>query len=489
MQVMPNWLKKRAELTPGRMAVTIGEKSLTYQMLNEEAIIMAKKLAALGVKEKDRVAVLAQNSVESVVFMHALTYLHAVLVPLNIRLSGEELAWQINDAKADFLIYDPVFFKKTEEVRKLSQVEFYSWNELNKLKEIAVPVLKDHVSLEDNHTIMYTSGTTGKPKGVVLTYGNHWWSAVSSSLNLGLHLEDRWLAATPLFHMSGLSILIRSVIYGITTVIHEKFDPQKANSAIKNEGVTIVSVVSTMLAQMLEELGESRYPESLRCMLLGGGPAPLPILENCKKRSIPVYQTFGMTETASQVVTLSSEYMLEKLGSAGKPLFPAEVKIMEDGKELPPEEAGEIIVKGPMVTKGYWKREEATAEAIKEGWLYTGDIGYLDKDGFLFILDRRSDLIISGGENIYPAEIESVLLSHPSVLEAGVAGKEDSKWGQVPVAFLVTQKDKTVTEQEVLQYAEAKLARYKVPVKAYFVEELPRNASKKLLRRKLMDLL
>jgi O-succinylbenzoic acid--CoA ligase len=280
---------------------------------------------------------------------------------------------------------------------------------------------------------------------------------------------------------------MKSVIYGMTVLIHD-FDPKQINRAIQEEKVTVISVVTTMLQQMVKELeksGES-YPASLRCVLLGGGPAPKPLLETSKSLSIPVYQTYGMTETASQIITLSPEYSLSKLGSAGKPLFHSQVKIIQNEKEQPVMEPGEIVVKGPTVTEGYYNRIEATTSSIKKGWLSTGDIGYLDEDGFLYVLDRRKDLIISGGENIYPAEIESVLLSHPSLDDAGVIGKFDEKWGQVPVAFVVGQ---SLTSEEVREYCMEKLARYKVPTEVYFVSELPRNATNKLQRHKLISLL
>jgi O-succinylbenzoic acid--CoA ligase len=209
----------------------------------------------------------------------------------------------------------------------------------------------------------------------------------------------------------------------------------------------------------------------------------LPILEKCKEANIPVYQTYGMTETSSQIVTLSPEDALTKLGSAGKVLFPAQLKIKSENHH----EAGEIVVKGPNVTKGYLYNEEATNKAIIDGWLHTGDMGYVDEDGYLYVLDRRSDLIISGGENVYPAEIESVLLSHPAVKEAGVTGQDDERWGKVPAAFLVMVH--SIEESELRSFCQKRLASFKIPANFYFVDELTRNASNKLVRRKLFSLL
>ncbi|SDC41019.1 2-succinylbenzoyl-CoA synthetase [Melghirimyces thermohalophilus] len=484
---MPAWLDQRARLTPERTAVISGMERRTFAELAEEARSIAAKLAGLGIEKGDRVAFLMQNGVHTVTLIHGVTRLGAVLVPLNTRLAPREIAWQVEDCGAKVLVYDQVHREKAEAARTGtpdSGVNMIFWQQLLQQREMGIE-LPARVSLQDLHTIMYTSGTTGRPKGVMLTWGNHWWSATASALNLGLDPHERWLAAVPLFHMSGLSILIRSVIYGMTAVVHTRFDPVEANRAIREEGVMIVSVVGTMLTRMLDELGEEGYPDSFRGMLLGGGPAPKPLLERCAEKGVPVFQTYGMTETASQIATLAPEYSLEKLGSAGKPLFPAELKIVKEGQEAPAWQTGEIVVKGPNVTQGYWQREEATREAIRGGWLYTGDLGYLDADGFLYVMDRRKDLIISGGENVYPAEVEAVLLAHPSVADAGVTGIPDSTWGQVPVGFVSIKDGADFHENELLSHCRERLARYKVPIRIHPVKELPKNASNKLLRREL----
>lgn len=482
---MPNWLAKRANLSPDRIALITEDESWTFQQLHELSQCSAQKLTALGIHEGDHVAVLMGNRKDYLFLLHGLEYIGAVAVLLNIKLTAHEINWQLADSESKLLLYDDDFAEKAENVQP--SIHKLSLSDFMKAKE-SVALVRSEWNLNQVHTIIYTSGTTGHPKGVMLSYGNHWWSAVGSSLNLGLHMDDCWLCATPLFHVSGLSILMRSVFYGIPVYLIEKFNPAKVNAAIKNHNVTIISVVSQMLVRMLADLGDQSYPPSLRCVLLGGASAPRPLLETCKEKKIPVFQTYGMTETASQIITLSAEYMLSKLGSAGKPLFPAQLRIEKDGQVQPAGEAGEIIVKGPNVTNGYWKREDATKTSIVDGWLYTGDIGYVDDDGFLYMLDRRSDLIISGGENIYPAEIESVILSHPSVEEAGVVGKDDEKWGQVPVAFVKVWETMQVTKEELMALCKERLAKYKVPVEIYFVESLPRNASNKLLRRELRKL-
>ena len=487
---MKNWLDKRCDLTPNRIALIGAGEQLTFAELRLRARQTARRLAALGAAKGERVALLCRNGLHVPELVHAIHYLGAVLVPLNTRLTPRELEYQLQDAACTCLIYDEAYRAQAEAIQeRLPRLSCVRTDALPHVESFGVP-LQAEMDTEDLHTIMYTSGTTGHPKGVLLSYENHWSSAVGSVLNLGFTEHDRWLAAVPLFHISGLSILMRSVIYGMSVVIHERFDPAAANRAIQEQGVTIVSVVSNMLARMLDELNGRRYPDSFRCMLLGGGPAPRPLLEACRDQDIPVFQTYGMTETASQIVTLPPEFSLTKLGSAGKPLFLSELRIMKDGAVAPPYIEGEIEVRGPNVTKGYLNRPDATAKAIRDGWLATGDVGYVDEEGFLYVLDRRNDLIISGGENVYPAEIEAVLLSHPAVAEAGVTGMNNEVWGQVPLAFVALRSGAARPKEEELRaYCRERLAKYKVPARVYVVDALPRNASNKLLRRELTKLI
>jgi len=485
---VPDWLRSRAASTPDRLALLAGpspEGRLSYADLDRAVDAMAAGLEAAGVRRGELVALLARAGVDYVVAVHALARLGAVLLPLNVRLAPAELAFQLQDAAAKHLILDESHAGLSGE---LPSAHLLSLEDLTASSSSAATPGR-HASgfdLAAVQTVVYTSGTTGRPKGAQLTYGNHLWSALASALNLCLREDDRWLACLPLFHVGGLAILLRSVICGTTVVLHDGFDADRVSRAIDEDGVTHVSVVANMLQRLMEARGDRPFPQSLRCVLLGGGPAPRPLLEACAARALPVVQTYGLTETASQVATLAPADALRKLGSAGKPLFGAELRIeREDGTACPPNEAGEILVRGPTVTPGYLNRPEETASALRDGWLHTGDLGYLDDEGYLYVLDRRDDLIISGGENVYPAEVEAALTSHAAVLEAGVYALADERWGQVPAAVVVLRPGAVATAEELIAFCRARLASFKAPRRVDFAAALPRNVAGKLLRGEL----
>lgn len=499
---LPNWLTRCAANTPERLAVKQGAVQWSFAELHRQAERLARQLAALNVQEGTRVALLAANSAASVACIHALPFLGAVLVPLNTRLTFEELCWQVRNVRADLLVSDETFAEIAARIAKAVPQMCRAILTLDQEQQVAslqgIPetqvLLRETINLGAMQAILYTSGTTGQPKGAIITYGMQWWNAVGSALNLGHDPQDCWLACLPLFHIGGLSILMRSVIYGISVILHEKFDPSAVNQAIVADRVTIISVVAVMLQRVLDALDEdeptsagsaARYPGHLRCVLLGGGPTPRPLLEDCARRAIPVVQTYGLTESCSQAVTLSPADSLRKLGSAGRPLLPVQLRIVCDGQEVPAGEPGEIQLRGPTITPGYVDRPDATARSFQDGWFATGDLGLLDSEGYLYVLDRRDNLIVSGGENIYPAEIEGVLQAHPAVAEVGVCGLADAQWGQVPVAFVHLREGHAANAEELLAFAAQRLARYKLPKQFFFTGLLPRNASGKLLHREL----
>jgi O-succinylbenzoic acid--CoA ligase len=357
--------------------------------------------------------------------VHALRRLGALLVPLNTRLTATEIARQLEDVDASLLVHDTperqgAVGAALPALRCISLDALVDAGPPSSTPRRDLP-LRDEIDLDAAQAIVYTSGTTGMAKGAVITNGMQWWSAVASALHLGLHDDDRWLACLPFFHVGGLSLLMKSVIYGMPLVVFERFDARAINQSIAGDAVTMISVVTVMLRRMLDDLdaaaahgGPGRYPAAVRCVLLGGGPAPLALLEDCARREIPVAQTYGLTESCSQAATLLPADALRKVGSSGRPLLPLQLRVVAGESVAAPGKVGEIEIRGPTVTPGYDRRPEATLAAFDDGWLRTGDIGYLDADGYLYVLDRRDDLIISGGENVYPAEIEAALLAHPA---------------------------------------------------------------------------
>jgi o-succinylbenzoate---CoA ligase len=529
---MPNWLRQCAEKLPTHLAIKCGGVSWSFAELDRQVTRLARQLAALDIGEGSRVALLAMNGLPFVATVHALTRLGAILVPLNTRLTKAELCWQIQDVQAMWLLSDDHFFELGESiVQELPLVRTALLIVTPEGHDVVLHsgveadvVLHDQIDLESLQSIMYTSGTTGEPKGVLITYEMQFAVPSSGSRKdidshllptgkvytpgsargttptessgnaLGYFADDCWLACMPLFHIGGLAILFRSVINGISVILHEKFDAQAVNKAIKEERVTLISVVALMLQRMLAALDDEGnhacYPATLRCVLLGGGPVSRSLLEDCVARGIPVSQSYGLTESCAYVTILEPADALRKIGSAGCPLSHVQLQIVnERGQNARAGEPGVICLKGPSITRGYDHRPTATELVIHDGWLSTGDIGYLDEDGYLYVLDRRDDLIISGGENVYPAEIESILLSHPDIVDAGVCGQPDAEWGQVPVAFVQVRSGSSVTAEALQSFLESRLARYKRPKAIYIVDALPRNSAGKLLRRELPGLL
>jgi len=497
---LTDWISYRAANTPSRPALVADGRTWTYAELDADVTSTAQMLGGWGIKENDRVAMLLNNGAGAALLIHATLRIGATLVPLNVRLGAAELAWQIADSHAQLLVVDGRTVRLAERTRAeqpdliVVSIDDPAASEA-RCERLDSRTSRDttlHLAHDPNAVlaIIYTSGTTGQPKGAMLTVGNFWWSAIGSALNLGTHIDDRWLACMPLFHVGGLSILLRSAIYGITAVVHGGFDAVAANRALDEDGVTIISVVLIMLQRMLDAHEDRPYPSSLRCVLLGGGPAPQPVLERCARLGIPVSQTYGLTETTSQVATLTPGDALRKLGTAGRAIYPNEIRVVMDDKDTPAGEPGEILVRGPVVMAGYAGRPEVTERTIVDGWLHTGDVGTLDADGYLRVLDRRSDLIVTGGENVYPAEVEAALLSHPSVVEAAVIGIPDTTWGQCVIAFVrlsdAPDGEDPSTTDELRVHCRTLLAGYKTPRDIRIVTApLPRTASGKVQRHVL----
>ncbi|MBI5948714.1 MAG: o-succinylbenzoate--CoA ligase [Chloroflexi bacterium] len=474
--LLPDWLTHRAAVLPRHPAIVAGGEIVTYRELHGRALRLAGALAEMGAGPGRLVGLLAPNSLAFAETVHAAMQLGAILLPLNLRLTAEELAYQLRDAGAEVLLCTTETADAAAAAATRAGVR----------EPVVLPVEggaaiapRETHAPDDVHSIIYTSGTTGSPKGAALTYGNYWASAAGSAFNIGVSPGDRWLACMPLFHVGGLSILLRSVIYGTTAVIHERFEEAAVNRALREDGVSLLSVVPTMLERML--VADDRpFPPSVRCVLVGGGPVSEELLRRAMERGLPVVQTYGLTEAASQVATLAPGDALAHLGSAGKPLVTTEMRV-----DSPPGEPGEILVRGATVSPGYWRDGRVEPQG-GDGWLHTGDIGRLDGEGFLFVLDRRDDLIVSGGENVYPAEVEAALAGHPAVRAAAVVGIPDQRWGQVVAAAVVVEPG---FDPGVLDgWLEVRLAPFKRPRRFVAVEELPMTANGKVQRRFVREL-
>ncbi len=492
---MKPWLEARAAIGPGQPALTLNGVTFTFGELAARARVLALRLRALGVRDGDLVATLLPNGLAFVELVHALPLCGAALLPLNVRLTPRELAFQLEDARPALLVHaggalaDAARAAASTDLRRVAVEPCDS----PLRSAVATPsgdhaALRDAIDLEATAAVLYTSGTTGSPKGAELRFQSLLWSAIGSAFHLGVVPGERWLACLPLFHVGGLSILARSVLSGSEVLVHEQFSPRDVAFALAEERVGIVSLVPTMLERLLDTWGERPAPSTLRCVLLGGAAAPTRLVERASSLGFPIVSTYGLSEAASQVATLPLHEVGRRADAVGKPLFCTELRIAdESGMELPPDTPGEILVRGPTLMRGYLRRPEESARALRGGWLHTGDIGTLDAEGFLHVLDRRADLIVSGGENVYPAEVETVLLAHPGIAEAAVVGAPDASFGRRVTAFVVFRDASPTTDAELERFCRERLAGYKIPRAFHRVTDLPRNASGKVLRRTLAD--
>jgi len=472
-----DWLAEQARVHPARMALVCGPEALSFGELDERVNRVARRLSRLGVTGQDRVALLSPNGIPFAVLAFALARLRAVLVPLHPRLTARELLERLQDVRPRLLLVHPALAGLVGEVG-WEPVVFLDPDHPDLFPGIPpdAPRLSHRVLLEAVQGILYTSGTSARPKGVLLTYGNHYWNAVGWAQRLGLAEHDMWLVVMPLCHIGGLAILWRAALFGATVVIHEAFDAGAVCAELERARVTLISLVPTMLRRVLREWGHRPFP-GVRAVLLGGGRIPQDLVAECMEAGIPVAPTYGLTEAASQVTTMHPSEVRRKPGSCGRALPVVEVRV--EGGE------GEILVRGPTVMAGYWQRPEETATGLRDGWLRTGDLGRLDEEGYLYLLDRREDLIVTGGENVSSGEVEEVLRTHPAVRDAGVVGIPDPEWGQRVVAVVELMPGITATEEELRAHCARLLAPYKVPKRIGFLPELPRTGPEKVNRTAL----
>jgi fatty-acyl-CoA synthase len=491
-------LQRRAARSPGRPALTFEGETWTYGELAERAQACAGQLARAGIRRGDRVAYLGFNHPSFLLTLYACTQLGAIFVPLNFRLTGPELTFIIGDAGASVLVADDEHRGVIDAIRDDLPVETYlsaetgapGWPALDPTGE---PVTELVDAAEDDVAIiMYTSGTTGLPKGAMLTHGNLFWNNVNAQNTFDLRPDDVTLTVMPLFHIGGLNVLTMVTLQrGDHVVVHRTFDPGKVLADFEAYGVTTMMGVPAIYQAMVDHPNfEPTDKSTVRMLICGGAPCPIPLLERYQKLGIAIHQGYGLTETSPSVCFLPPQYAAERIGSSGPPLLLCDVKLIdgEGGEITEPRVNGELCVRGPIVMKGYWNREDATAEVLSpDGWLRTGDVAYYDEDRFVYIADRVKDMIISGGENVYPAEVESVLSGHPAIAEVAVIGAPHERWGETPVAVAALRPGTQLTIEELREFAGQSLARYKLPTRLELMDELPRNATGKVLKPQLRE--
>lgn len=478
-----DWLFHQAQVSPGKLALVFEDRRWTYAELDAAVEQLCARLVAVGVATEQNVAVLMPNRPEFVLAIHALARLGVVLVPLNIRLTGEELRWQVQQSDSRHILCTD----ETESIAAGLGAVAINIAAAHSVIDQYFKVLKSEnrspLRLEEMQGIVFTSGTTGFPKGARLTFGNHFYSAAASAYRLGSLPTDHWLLAMPLYHVGGMAIVLRCCLYGTAVVLHRKFDPASIAETLRTEVISLISVVPTMLHRLVENYVDSLTLPHLRCILVGGAALSPQLAELGVARGLPIATTYGLTEAASQVATATLDETARKPGSVGKPLLFTTVRIADAaGQSLPPGAIGEVVVSGPTVMAGYYRQPEATKKALRNGELFTGDLGYLDGEGDLWLVQRRADLIVSGGENVYPAEVEGVLHQHPAVAEVCVIGLPDAEWGQRVAAAVVLKPAAEVTAAELLAFARQQLAGYKQPRRIHFAETLPLTASGKIRR-------
>ncbi len=505
MQADVNWcavLAHHATRTPDR-AITIFEgETTTYRQMADRVAALAAGLRARGVGRGDVVGLLSYNCPEFLETLFAANHLGAIAMPVNWRLAAPEVRYILEHSEARALVCDAALIELADEATKGMEATLLracvadpapaGWTALAELR--ADPGDRDlapaRVGGDDVHRLMYTSGTTGHPKGVMLTHANLAWKNLAHIVEFGFTAADLGLACGPLYHVGALDLTTTSLIAaGATTILHRTFDAAAVVDELERSRVTTVWLAPAMVNAIMALPGvEQRDLSSVRGIINGGEKMPIPLIERIQRTFPSAWfaDAYGLTETVSGDTFLDRDSIITKLGSVGRPCLHLEVDIWDDqGRSVPAGERGEIVLRGPKVFKGYWRDPEATAKAFAGGWFHTGDIGVRDEDGYLFIVDRLKDMIISGGENIAGSEVERVLYEHEAVLEAAVVGRPDDRWGEVPVAFVARRPGATVGADDLIEHCRARLAKFKVPKAVTFIDALPRNPSGKVLKREL----
>ncbi len=493
-----DWIGKWAMYQPNKTAVSSYEtgQCLTYGQLNQQAEQTAHWWASLGIRSGDRVAALLDFCVEYVVLFGAAQKTGVILVPLNYRLSPRELDYLLSDSQPQMVIcaekYLPLLQQQSHYEAVNNRLTLTDYQQILS-KDIVAGKWHFTLPTEDSPLfILYTSGTTGFPKGAIYTHKMAFWNSINTALRLDLTSADHTVICMPPFHTGGWNVFLTPFMHhGASVTLMQKFEASDVLRVLAAEKSTIFMAVPTMLKMMADAPEfEQADLSAIRYFIVGGEPMPIPLIETWHHRKgIPIRQGFGMTEAGPNLFSLHQDDAICKKGSIGKPNFYVEVKLVDEaGNQVPTGQIGELLIKGPMVTPGYWQKPEATAQSFQGEWFCSGDLLKCDEEGYFFVMDRKKNMFISGGENVYPAEIEHFLRQHERIAEVAVIPIPHEKWGEVGKAFIVPQNGAMLTEQEVLDFCQGRLARYKIPKEIVFINELPKNSTGKTDRRVLANM-
>ncbi len=497
------WIDRRADHRPDKTAIHFAGRDIRYAEFAERIAATARALKHdLGIGPGDRIAYLGYNRPEMLDLLFACARLGAMLTPLNWRLAPAEHEYILNDCGAAAVFAESEFREHLGSIRgNLGSTQFVSFDggAAGWLDFKTLVTMRDsgadanpEAGYASPLLVVYTSGTTGRPKGAVLTQDAIFWNALNSIAAHDMSSRDHILTTLPMFHVGGLNIQTTPAFHaGATVTLHRRFDPETTlHDIVDRRPSLFLMVPATMSACLNHPDWSATDLSSLRMVAAGSSVVPEPLIRRFHDRGVPVIQVYGATETAPIAIVLTASEAKRKLGSSGKAALHCEIRIVDrNGNDVPHGTSGEILVRGRNVMQEYWSNREATAKALVDDWYHTGDMAHRDAEGFVFVDERKSDLIVSGGENIYPAELENVLLECPDIAEAAVVARKHDRWGQIPVAVVVAKAGGTMTREDILALFEGRLARFKHPREVVFVEALPRNAMGKVLRYELRDML